>query len=131
MSCEKPENRIINVTIITFDGPQNRFKFELDTLIKVAKDRALSHFNIKPATGVVYSLIENKDGELRHLNDNNSLGAEGIQDGNEIWLGTEQEVGWLDTKSPKYIRRHNLLNPRLTRSCIFSLLPCHQGVFYG
>lgn len=93
MTLEISKNKTIYVTIITFDGPENRFKFKLDTLVKDAKTEALEHFKIEPAPGVVYKLAEKKNDKFRVLNDNNSLGAEGIQNKDEIWLGTEQEVG--------------------------------------
>lgn len=93
MTVEISQNRIIHVTIITFDGPEDRFKFKLDTLVKDAKAKALEHFNIEPAPGDVYRLAEKKNDKFRPLNDNNSLGVEGVQNKDEIWLGTEQEVG--------------------------------------
>lgn len=93
MTVENADNRTIHVTIITFDGPEDRFKFKLDTLVKDAKTEALEHFNIEPAPGVVYKLAEKKNDKFRPLNDSNSLGTEGVQNKDELWLGTEQEVG--------------------------------------
>ena len=87
------EHRTIHTEILTFDGDEDRFKFKLDALVGTVKAEALARFDIIPSSGVKYKLGEKKDGNFRILDDNNSLGTEGIQNKDTLWLGTEQQVG--------------------------------------
>ena len=93
MTCEISQTRTIHVTIVTFEGLHDRFRFKSDTLVKDVKAETLERFNIEPAPGGVYKLAKSEDGQYKVLNDNNSLVTEGVRNKDKIWLGTEQEVG--------------------------------------
>jgi len=93
MTLETLVPRTIHVTIKTLDGDEDRFKFKTTLLVGAAKDEALTRFNIEPPPGAKYRLAEKKNDTFRPLDDNKSLGEEGVQNKDTLWLGTEQQVG--------------------------------------
>lgn len=85
--------KVIHVTIKTIDGDEDRFKFKQTILVGEAKREAMNQFGIDPPPGEKYRLAEKKNGNFRPLDDNKSLVDEGIENKDELWLGTEQQVG--------------------------------------
>lgn len=93
MTLQDEIPRIIHITIKTVDGDEDGFKFKQTILVVTAKNEALEQFGIDPPSGEIYRLAEKKNGNFRVLDDNKTLGQEGVQNKDTIWLGTEQQVG--------------------------------------
>ena len=87
------EYRKIHIQILTLDGGESKFEFNLDALVGAVKTDALAHFGMVPTPSVKYKLAKKKDDKFRTCDDAKSLGTEGIQDKDELWLCTEQLVG--------------------------------------
>lgn len=85
--------KTIHVNIKTLDGDEDRFKFKTTTLVGAAKDEALKRFHIDPPPGETYRLAEKKNDSFRPFDDNKTLGEEGVENKDTLWLGTEQQVG--------------------------------------
>jgi len=79
----------VTVTIRTVDGETWTEAFNLNESVKSVIQRALAHFNLQPAPGVIYHLLF----EGRLLVDTKTLEQEGVKSGSVLLLGTEAQVG--------------------------------------
>jgi hypothetical protein len=93
MTLQAEIPRTIHIVIKTIDGDKDEFKFKQTALVAAAKKEALDRFGIDPPPGETYRLAEKKGDNFRVLDDNKTLGQEGVDNKETIWLGTEQQVG--------------------------------------
>jgi len=80
---------LITITIRTVDGETWTQDFNPNETVKSVIQRALAHFNLQPAPGVIYHLLF----EGRLLVDTKTLEQEGVKSGAVLLLGTEAQVG--------------------------------------
>jgi hypothetical protein len=86
MPDKSPE---IKIFIRLVEGDRDEFKVNLHEPVRSLIQRALAHFHLQPTAGVVYKFFF----QGRLLDENKTLGEEGVQDGSELLFGTEQQVG--------------------------------------
>lgn len=80
---------LMTVTIRTVEGETWTDKFSIHEPIKSILQKALAHFGLQPAPGVVYHFLY----EGRLLDESKTLEAEGVKPGSTLLFGTEAQVG--------------------------------------
>jgi hypothetical protein len=80
---------VVVITIRTVEGETWTDKFNIHEPIKSILQKALAHFGIQPAPGVIYHFLY----EGRLLDDSKTLEQEGVKTGATLLLGTEAQVG--------------------------------------
>ena len=84
----------IRLTIKTVDGDCGEFSMERSSAIKGATRIAMARFRIEPSEDASYRLaLKKPNGEFTPLDPAKTLLDEGVEDGDALWVGTEQAVG--------------------------------------
>lgn len=84
----------IRLTIKTVEGDCGEFSMERFAAVEGATRAAMVRFRIEPSEDASYRLaLKSPDGEFAPLDPSKTLLGEGVKDGDELWVGTEQAVG--------------------------------------